>query len=97
MPDFLLADGTYIEIKGYVTDQARAKFEYFLRPLQVFTRTDLDRMSSTCTCHMARTCSVCTSRMTPGRVAERTIAVLLKSTEAARLPWVRIPPLPPQT
>jgi hypothetical protein len=44
MPDFLLADGTYIEIKGYVTDQARAKFDYFLRPLEVFTRADLDRM-----------------------------------------------------
>jgi hypothetical protein len=25
MPDFLLADGTYIEIKGYLTDQARAE------------------------------------------------------------------------
>jgi hypothetical protein len=44
MPDFRPADGTYIEIKGYVTDQARAKFEYFLRPLQVFTRSDLSRM-----------------------------------------------------
>jgi len=44
MPDFLLADGTYIEIKGYVTDQARAKFEYFHPPLTIFTRTELDRM-----------------------------------------------------
>jgi hypothetical protein len=44
MPDFVLADGTYIEIKGYLTDQARAKFEYFLPPLRVFTRADLDRM-----------------------------------------------------
>jgi hypothetical protein len=43
-PDFRLADGTYIEIKGYLTDQAQAKFEYFLRPLRVFTRADLDRM-----------------------------------------------------
>ena len=43
-PDFLLADGTYIEIKGYLTDQARAKFEYFLRPLQVFTQAELRRM-----------------------------------------------------
>ena len=44
MPDFILADGTFIEIKGYVTDQARAKFEYFLPPLWVFVRSDLDRM-----------------------------------------------------
>ncbi len=44
MSDFLLADGTYIEIKGYLTDQARAKFDYFLRPLQVFTRSELGRM-----------------------------------------------------
>ena len=44
MPDFVLADGTFVEIKGYVTDQVRAKFEYFLPPLRVFTRADLDRM-----------------------------------------------------
>lgn len=44
MPDFVLADGTFVEIKGYLTDQARAKFEYFLPPLRVFTRTELDRM-----------------------------------------------------
>jgi hypothetical protein len=44
MPDFLLADGTYIEIKGYLTDQARAKFEYFLRQLMIFTRAELSRM-----------------------------------------------------
>jgi hypothetical protein len=44
MPDFLLVDGAYVEIKGYVTDQARAKFEYFLRPLTIFTRAELSRM-----------------------------------------------------
>ena len=44
MPDFRLADGTHTEIKGYLTDQARAKVEYFLRPLQVFTRKNLERM-----------------------------------------------------
>jgi hypothetical protein len=44
MPDFLLADGTYIEIKGYLTNQARAKFDYFLRPLTIFTRAELSRM-----------------------------------------------------
>ena len=44
-PDFLLGDGTYIEIKGYLPDQAQAKFEYFLRPLTIFTRIELRRMS----------------------------------------------------
>ncbi len=44
MPDFVLADGTFIEIKGYLTEQAQAKFEYFLPPLRIFTRVDLDRM-----------------------------------------------------
>jgi hypothetical protein len=43
-PDFVLADGTYIEIKGYLTDQSRAKFEYFYRPLRVFTQADLRPM-----------------------------------------------------
>ena len=44
MPDFILADGTFIEIKGYVTDQAQSKFEYFLPPLRVLTRADLGEM-----------------------------------------------------
>jgi hypothetical protein len=44
MPDFVLADGTYIEIKGYVTPQALAKFEFFYRPLRVLTQPDLRPM-----------------------------------------------------
>jgi hypothetical protein len=44
MPDFRLADGSYIEIKGYLTAQSRAKFEYFYRSLQVFTKVELRRM-----------------------------------------------------
>ena len=44
MPDFLLADGTYIEIKGYVTAQAQAKFEFFYRPLRVLTKAELQPM-----------------------------------------------------
>lgn len=44
MPDFRLADGTYVEIKGYLTAQAQAKFDYFLRPLRVFRRGDLQEM-----------------------------------------------------
>ena len=43
-PDFRLGDGSYIEIKGYLTDQSRAKLEYFYRSLQVLTRADLNRM-----------------------------------------------------
>jgi hypothetical protein len=44
IPDFLLADGTYIEIKGYVTPQTLAKFEFFYRPLRVLTQADLRQM-----------------------------------------------------
>ena len=44
MPDFLLADGTYIEIKGYMTAQAQAKFEFFYRPLRVLTKAELQPM-----------------------------------------------------
>ena len=43
-PDFLLSDGTYIEIKGYLSRQAEAKFDYFYRPLRILTKTDLQRM-----------------------------------------------------
>jgi hypothetical protein len=43
-PDFLLADGTYIEIKGYVATEALAKFEFFYRPLRVLTRPDLEHV-----------------------------------------------------
>jgi hypothetical protein len=43
-PDFLLADGTYIEIKGYLSGQAEAKFDYFYRPLRVLARSDLQQM-----------------------------------------------------
>jgi hypothetical protein len=41
MPDFLLADGTYVEIKGYLSPQSLAKFEFFYRPLLVLTQADL--------------------------------------------------------
>ncbi len=37
IPDFRLADGTYIEVKGYVSPQALAKFQFFYRPLLVLT------------------------------------------------------------
>ena len=44
MPDFLLADGTYVEIKGYLSPQTPAKFEFFYRPLRVLTRADMQHM-----------------------------------------------------
>ena len=44
MPDFLLGDGTYVEIKGYLTDQAQAKFKFFYRPLLVLVQADLRDM-----------------------------------------------------
>ena len=41
IPDFRLADGTYVEIKGYLSAQALAKFEFFYRPLLVLTQAEL--------------------------------------------------------
>jgi hypothetical protein len=46
LPDFVLADGSYVEIKGYETDQARAKFAAFQRPLRVLRQADLAPMLS---------------------------------------------------
>jgi hypothetical protein len=44
IPDFVLADGTFIEIKGYLTEQARAKFACFRPPLRVCTRAELEHI-----------------------------------------------------
>lgn len=33
IPDFLLPDGTFVEIKGYMTEKTRKKLEYFDHPL----------------------------------------------------------------
>ncbi len=41
IPDFRLADGTFVEIKGYVSDQALAKFANFLPSLRVLTESEL--------------------------------------------------------
>ena len=30
VPDFIPADGTFVEIKGYMSPQALANFEFFL-------------------------------------------------------------------
>lgn len=37
LPDFILEDGTYIEIKGYETDQTKAKYLYFPHELKVIS------------------------------------------------------------
>ena len=42
-PDFRLP-GTFIEIKGYVTEQVEAKFKFFVPPLRVLTGDDLGPM-----------------------------------------------------
>jgi hypothetical protein len=41
---FLAGRRHYIEIKGYVTVQTEAKFEFFYRPLRVFRLADLRPM-----------------------------------------------------
>jgi hypothetical protein len=43
-PDFRLPDGTFVEIKGYLSDQALAKFAFFLPSLQVLTLAELGPM-----------------------------------------------------
>jgi hypothetical protein len=41
IPDFRWYDGLYVEIKGYLTDQAEAKFATFSHPLLVVRRENL--------------------------------------------------------
>lgn len=42
IPDFLLDDGTYIEIKGYETDRVKAKIECFPHKIQLITKVEID-------------------------------------------------------
>jgi hypothetical protein len=42
IPDFRLDGGTYLEIKGYVTDQVKAKFAAFPHPLIIVERTNMN-------------------------------------------------------
>lgn len=41
IPDYILPDGTYVEIKGYLDERSRAKHEQFNRPLTVLRQSDL--------------------------------------------------------
>lgn len=41
IPDFILADGSYVEIKGYETDQSRAKIRDFPHPISLLKEKDL--------------------------------------------------------
>lgn len=41
IPDFILEDGTYIEIKGYVSEKDKAKWKNFPKKLIVLTGKDL--------------------------------------------------------
>jgi len=43
-PDFILEDGTYIEIKNYNTKLLEAKLKYFKLPIQVLYKKDLKYM-----------------------------------------------------
>lgn len=40
-PDFIMEDGTYIEIKGYETEKDKAKYIYFPYKLKVLKRKDI--------------------------------------------------------
>jgi hypothetical protein len=41
IPDFILEDGTYVEIKGFETDQSRAKIRDFPHPIKLLKEVDL--------------------------------------------------------
>lgn len=40
-PDFILEDGTYIEIKNYNNEQVKAKLKFFKNPIKVLYRKEL--------------------------------------------------------
>lgn len=44
IPDFRLADGTYVEIQGYETARSRAKYASFPHQLQVLHRAEMEQM-----------------------------------------------------
>lgn len=44
IPDFRLGQGTYVEIKGYVTERARAKFANFPHPLHVMGSREMSEI-----------------------------------------------------
>jgi hypothetical protein len=37
IPDFKLSDGTYVEIKGFLSEKDKAKFEFFSEKLLLLT------------------------------------------------------------
>jgi hypothetical protein len=41
IPDFIMSDGSYVEIKGYMTEQAKAKIDSFSLPLNVINKVDI--------------------------------------------------------
>ena len=44
IPDFRLVDGTFLEIKGYESEQTRAKFAHFPHRLRVLRRADMNEV-----------------------------------------------------
>lgn len=41
-PDFILEDGTYVEIKGWVTDKDNSKFKYFPHNLNILRKSEME-------------------------------------------------------
>lgn len=41
IPDFIMSDGTYIEIKGVITEQVNAKLNSFSEKLILLTEKDM--------------------------------------------------------
>lgn len=44
IPDFKMKDGSFVEIKGYETEQFKAKCKNFTKPLKILRRVDMDEM-----------------------------------------------------
>ena len=41
IPDFIMEDGSYLEIKGFMTEQNKAKISQFSKPLKVLMKPDI--------------------------------------------------------
>lgn len=42
IPDFIMEDGSYVEIKGYVTDQVKSKIKFFPHKIEIIDKTKIN-------------------------------------------------------
>ena len=46
IPDFILSDKSYVEIKGYMSEQVQAKLQSFVSPIKVIDKVDIEPIIS---------------------------------------------------